>query len=351
MTECFTKEAPYVRRDFKDTLFRLIFREKESLLSLYNAVNNTDYTNPDDLEIVTLENAIYMDMKNDVAFVLYDELHLYEHQSTPNPNMPLRDLFYISREYEKLLAIPENDNLQRSVYSTRKLEIPTPRFMMFYNGRKDEPEYHVQRLSELYRRKDIEFDLELKVHMFNINFGMNRDLMERCKKLADYAKYVDRVRKYAILLPIEEAVERAVQECIAEGILADLLTGYRREVIQMSIFEFDAEREWAIIRRDERLNAMDELREQVEEQYKAENEQRMRKLCEEVSAENRARGHAEGHAEGRAEGRVEGALHQMFQLVRKNLLSAEIAAAEMGMTEAEFIRKMRETEAATEAEE
>ena len=165
MTEHVTREGVFPRRDFKDTLFRLIFREKKNLLSLYNAVNNTNYTNPDDLEIVTLENAIYMDMKNDVAFVLYDELHLYEHQSTPNPNMPLRDLFYISREYEKLLAIPESDFLQRSVYSTRKQEIPAPVFMVFYNGLKNEPEYSTMKLSDLYRKKNALAGLELVVHM------------------------------------------------------------------------------------------------------------------------------------------------------------------------------------------
>lgn len=96
-----TAGAVSANRNYKDTVFRMLFSDKKNLLSLYNAVNSRDYTNPDDLEIVTLENAIYMGMKNDLAFIIDTNLYLYEHQSTYNPNMPLRDLFYISSEYQK----------------------------------------------------------------------------------------------------------------------------------------------------------------------------------------------------------------------------------------------------------
>ena len=99
-----TAGAVSANRNYKDTVFRMLFSDKKNLLSLYNAVNSRDYTNPDDLEIVTLENAIYMGMKNDLAFIIDTNLYLYEHQSTYNPNMPLRDLFYISSEYQKMLS-------------------------------------------------------------------------------------------------------------------------------------------------------------------------------------------------------------------------------------------------------
>lgn len=105
----------------------MIFREKKELLSLYNAVNGTSYDNPDALEINTLENAIYMNMKNDISFVLQIELNLYEHQSTFNPNIPLRDLFYIARELEALTA-------HSFMYISTLVRIPTPRFVVFYNG-------------------------------------------------------------------------------------------------------------------------------------------------------------------------------------------------------------------------
>lgn len=99
-----------VNRKYKDTLFRMIFADKLNLLDLYNAVNGTNYTDPNDLEIVTLENAIYMNMKNDLAFLIDCSLDLYEHQSTYSPNMPLRNLFYISRELEKYIN-------QKTLYS------------------------------------------------------------------------------------------------------------------------------------------------------------------------------------------------------------------------------------------
>ncbi|MBQ9118886.1 MAG: hypothetical protein IJY09_02375 [Lachnospiraceae bacterium] len=245
--------AALYMRNYKDTLFRLIFREKKNLLSLYNAMNETHYSNPDDLEIVTLENAIYLGMKNDIAFLLYDELYLYEHQSTPNPNIPLRDLFYIAREYEKMID-------KRSLYGSRKIILPTPHFIMFYNGSLPQPERTELRLSDLFARESEAPSLELVVHMYNINANQNPEIMNQCKMLRDYAKYVDRVRKYAILLPIGEAVERAIKECIAEDILAELLTKYRREVIQVSIFEFDAEKEFKLLREAEREAGFEEGR-------------------------------------------------------------------------------------------
>ncbi|MBQ9119241.1 MAG: hypothetical protein IJY09_04170 [Lachnospiraceae bacterium] len=267
-------------RSYKDTLFRLIFRERENLLSLYNAMNKTNYTNPEDLEIVTLENAIYMGMKNDVAFLLYDELYLYEHQSTPNPNMPLRDLFYIAREYEKLID-------KKAIYPSVPVQVPTPHFVMFYNGSIKEPESRILRLSDLYTKQEEKPELELIVQMLNINFGMNREILERCKLLQDYAKYVDRIRKHAILLPIEEAVEQATKECIDEGILTELLTKYRREVIQVSIFEFDAEKEWKLMR-------------------EAEREAARKETWKEAYTEGIEAGKAAGIAEGIAEGEAMG---------------------------------------------
>ena len=89
-------DVPNVARSYKDRIFRMVFREKKALLALYNAMNETSYENEDDLKVTTLESALYLEMKNDVSFVLYDELLLYEHQSTKNPNLPLRNLFYVS---------------------------------------------------------------------------------------------------------------------------------------------------------------------------------------------------------------------------------------------------------------
>ncbi len=233
-------------REYKDTMFRMIFREKRELLSLYNAVNNSDYQKEEDLQIVTLENAVYMNVKNDLAFLIDFHLHLYEHQSTYNPNMPLRDLFYVSREYQKLVE-------GRSVYVSSVVKIPAPRFITFYNGADHIPETVYLKLSDAYYIEEKEPALELRVTMLNLNTGNNRKLLESCRTLKEYMQYVERVRSYARQpdMTLETAVERAVDECINENIWTDCLRKNRAEAIHMSIFEYDEEKELALMRKDE----------------------------------------------------------------------------------------------------
>ncbi len=226
----------------------MLFREKENLLSLYNAVNHSDYDNPDDLEIVTLENAIYMNMKNDNAFILHDYMNLYEHQSTFNPNMPLRDLIYIAKELEPLL---QDD----SIYSSTLLEIPTPRFVVFYNGERIQPERRVLKLSDSFRVPDDEPELELKVTMLNINPGYNLEITEHCQTLMEYMQFVATVRGYVKTSTIEEAVPKAVDECIEQGILKEFLLRNKAEVVAMSIFEYNEEEELKKLRASERKGA------------------------------------------------------------------------------------------------
>lgn len=241
----FTFKTPAANRNYKDTVFRMLFSDRKNLLSLYNAVNQSDYNNPDDLEIVTLENAIYMGMKNDLAFIMDMNLYLYEHQSTYNPNIPLRNLFYIADEYQRLVV-------QKSLYSTVIQKIPTPRFIVFYNGTKKVDDYNEFRLSSAYENSTDNPDLELRVTMLNVNDGHNLELMEHCRTLKEYAKYVARVRKYVTQnIPLEEAVTRAVDECIEEGILAEFLMKNKAEVIKVSIYEYDKEFEEKKLRKAE----------------------------------------------------------------------------------------------------
>ncbi len=239
-----TKKVPAANRNYKDTIFRMIFSDRESLLSLYNAVNKRNYTNPDDLEIVTLENAIYMGMKNDLAFILDMNHYLYEHHSTLNPNIPLRDLFYIAAEYQKLID-------RKSLYSSAIQKIPTPGFFVFYNGIEPLEDCCISRLSDAFLHTGAEPALELIVTTLNINEGHNCELMQHCRKLKEYAQYVAKVRKYAEQLPLEDAVERAVTECIRENILADFLKKNRAEVVAMSIFEYDKVEEEKKLRKAE----------------------------------------------------------------------------------------------------
>ena len=231
-----------VRRDHKDTLFRMIFSTRENLLSLYNAVNHSHYTDAKELEIVTLENAVYMNMKNDQAFLLDMQLNLYEHQSTWNPNMPLRDLFYISSEYQKLVT-------HQSLYSTALQKIPAPKFVVFYNGEQKMEERAVLRLSDLYRPRTEHPYLELETLVLNINKGYNAELMEKCRELHDYSAFVALVReKRKNGRNLKHAVNEAIDECIHQDIMADFLRRNRAEVVKMSIYEYDEEKSGYLFR-------------------------------------------------------------------------------------------------------
>ena len=245
------KQQLKMQRNYKDTVFRMLFNNKEALLSLYNAINGTHYERTDDLEIITLENAVYMAMKNDIAFILGLYMNLYEHQSTLNPNMPLRDLFYIAKQMEKVV-------IDDTLYSSRVVKIPTPKFIVFYNGVDACEERRILKLSDAFQKKEEEVDLELKVLVLNINAGMNRQIMESCQTLKEYSIYVERVRKYRAVMPIEQAVEKAVTECIGENILADFLKKQRAEVVAMSILEYNEEEEIKKIRASERRGGYDD---------------------------------------------------------------------------------------------
>ena len=239
-----SEKIPAANRQYKDTVFRMLFSEKENLLSLYNAVTGKAYQNADDLKIVTLENAIYMGIKNDLAFMLETNIYLYEHQSTLNPNIPLRDLIYIGIEYQQYVD-------DKSLYSSRLQKIPAPKFMVFYNGTDAVDDRVELRLSKAYEHLAGEPDLELKALMLNVNEGHNKELMEQCQTLKEYAIYVARVRKYTSEMNLNDAVARAIDECIKEGILVEFLRKNRSEVKMVSILEYDKEWEEKKLRKAE----------------------------------------------------------------------------------------------------
>ena len=224
-------------RTYKDRLFIRIFEHKEDLLSLYNAVNGSDYQNPDELEITTLDNAIYMRMKNDISFLIDGYMSLYEHQSTFNPNMPLRDCLYMLQIYQNYI-----DSQELDLYSSVLLKIPTPRLVVFYNGQEKmrNEEMCILRLSDSYERPEKEPALECRVQVINVNYGKNRDLMEKCPKLYEYSYLVAKIREnQANGKTLEGAISAALEDCLAQGYLTELLTTYRREVTGMLLYEYD----------------------------------------------------------------------------------------------------------------
>ena len=222
---------------YKDRLFRLIFHEKKELLELYNAVNESHYTNPDDLEITTVEDVVYMGMRNDLSFIIGDEMNLYEHQSTFCPNLPLRGLFYFSSVYKAYI-----EPMKHKLYSTSELKIPFPQYIVFYNGVEEKPERQELKLSTLFieNGKGKPPALECTALVLNVNYGQNKELMERCKTLKEYAQFIAIVRRnLAQGMKHQEAVEQAIDECIQNDILAEILRRNRSAIMNSILTEWD----------------------------------------------------------------------------------------------------------------
>ena len=232
-----------VNRIYKDRLYKMIFNNKSELLKLYNAINGTHYDDPAMLTITTLDNAIYMTMENDLSFIIDMRLALYEQQSTVNPNLPLRFLMYITDIYSAYTKA-------MNIYGSKKVQIPLPSFVIFYNDVKSQPDRTEFLLSELFHPTTDQPALELKAVMLNINKGHNQELMNACHTLRDYSEYVARIRTYSAEMPLTDAVEKAITECIHENILRDFLLENRVEAKAMSIYEYDEEKTLRMFREE-----------------------------------------------------------------------------------------------------
>ena len=262
-----------INRNFKDTLFRKIFDNKKDLLSLYNALNDTEHTDEDLIEINTIEDAIYIGYKNDISFVIDSELNLYEHQSSVNQNMPIRGLIYLTELYKG------------------------------YIERNGEPERRVMPLSDSYMTNDSNKDqepcLELKALLININYGCNKEIMNKCKKLMEYSQLIALIRKYYDELVekyaklgihkskkeiFAEAVSLAIEEAIRNNILKEILRNNKAEVTNMLLTEFD------------------------EKDY-----------IEGVKEESERRGEQRGRIEGEKRGRAEGEQFKIITLIIKKV--------------------------------
>ena len=304
-------------RNYKDTLFRFIFSDKEKLLGLYNALNNSSYTDTTELSINTLENAVYLNIKNDISFVFQFDLYLFEHQSTFCPNMPLRDLQYVSAVLENLIK-------DFDLYSSTLVKIPSPHFVVFYNGKEKKEDRMVLKLSDAFQNKEKEPQLELLVTMININYGKNRELLDACKDLRDYSIYVAKIRSYMegndgklegfddednenksnstekYNMTIEEAVERTIDDCIREDILVDILTKFRAEVKKLSIFEYNARLHEETLKKEGYEDGLEDGR-------------------IEGRVEGRAEGRIEGRKAGLKDGRKQGEIENLLKLIQKKL--------------------------------
>ncbi len=230
----------FTNRTYKDSLFRKAFERKEDLLALYNAVNNSSYEDAELLEIRTLDNAVYVNIRNDAAFILDDVLSLYEHQSTVNPNMPIRALGYFASLYQTYI-----DEHKINVFSKKLQHLPFPQYVVFYNGKDSEPDCRELHLSDAFLRSaNIPADrtpgIEIRATVLNINWGHNHDLLDACHRLREYSRCIATIRSY------EQdsgrtvaAVTAAIEECIEKGYLADILSKNKSEVISLFLIGYD----------------------------------------------------------------------------------------------------------------
>lgn len=260
-------------RQYKDNVFCLLYRDKNNLLDLYNGLNDTDYTNVDDLTVTTLKGGVYMKYKNDASFVFGQDLYMFEQQSSRNPNMPLRFLHYLSDVYRQMY---NNSDLHRST----TLKIPVPHFVTFYNGKQPLEAESILRLSDMYEKNIDCPELELMVRVININTDNNAgnksrtfnsnindnsvsnsnihtyssEFLSKCETLKDYMIFVNKVRVKTDVekIDIRTAVTEAVDECIAENVLSEFFRNHREEVITVSIYEYDEEGHLEIVKEEGR---------------------------------------------------------------------------------------------------
>ena len=223
-------------RKHKDSVFTDLFENDETarknVLELYNALFDTNYTDEEVIKVVTLDQVLFMNFKNDVAFMVDNRrIVLSEHQSTINPNLPLRYLMYIAREYEKIIPVKKR-------YQSNLISIPTPEFIVFYNGVQNYPVEETLRLSTAFTEKDGMPSLELVVRVININPEKKHELLEKCPILREYSEFVEITRKYK---HDKDQLEKAVKECMDKGILADYLSRKSSEVVNLLLDEYSYE--------------------------------------------------------------------------------------------------------------
>ena len=255
-----------INREHKDRLFAFIFGREEHkawTLDLYNAINDSAHTDVEDIELNTIEDVLYMGMRNDVSFILKSVMSLYEQQSTYPTNMPVRDLMYVGKLYDKYI----HDN-ELNVYGEKQIRLPMPRLVTFYNGARDVDDCELKLSDAFDEGLDADSaDVAVRVHLKNINRGHNKELLTKCRPLYEYSWLMDEIRDNRAKMPIEEAVDKAIDDMPKDFLIRSYLIGNRAEVKDMCLTEYDEAKTMQMFKEE---------------------------------------GREEGRAEGRAEGRTEG---------------------------------------------
>lgn len=270
-------------RNNKDRLFKFIFGREENkawTLSLYNAINGSNYENPEDIQINSIDDVMFLGMKNDVSFIISETMNIYEQQSSFCPNMPMRQFIYAGRLYDKYIELNHI-----YIYSTNLKKFPAPKLICFYNGEKDRPEREVLRLADAFEG-NAEADISVNVTMININYGKNEKLMEACHILREYSWLVEEIRKNRKEKGLDLAVEDAIKSLDTDAHLKPFLMGHLAEVKTMCLREYSEE--------------------EIKEMFKNDGIE-----------EGRKEGLEEGRKEGLTEGLKEGTTKTMTSNVKK----------------------------------
>lgn len=277
-------------REYKSDVFSMLMEDRNNALQLYNAINGSNYVNPKEVEICNLDKGISLSVRNDAAFVLDMNLSVYEHQSTVCPNMPVRSLVYFSIMLKEIIR-------DRNIYGRTLVKIPTPRFAVFYNGDEEQPEQYDMRLSDAFVHPVNDPDIELKCRVYNINYGKNKDILDKCVWLKEYMTFVDYVREFHRengYDELENAIERAIDRCVEENVLRRFLIDHRSEVVKVMKLDYTFDRQITLEREESRTEGWEE-------------------------------GRAEGREEGRAEGEEKKLIEQVCKKIRKGKDAEEIA--------------------------
>ena len=256
-------------REFKSDVFCMLMEEPGYALEVYNALNHSDYRNPGLVEVCNLERGISLSVRNDAAFILDMNLSVYEHESTVCPNMPLRELIYVTNILEQWVK-------KQNLYGRKLVKIPTPRFAVFYNGVEEQRSQYQLKLSDAYANPMEAPELELTCTVYNINVGKNQALLSKCPVLRQYMIFIDYVREYLGKYPekdLRKAINKAIDRCIREGVLREFLIRRRGEVTKVTQLDYTFDRRIELEREDARA----EERVNTERERKAKEEERQAK--------------------------------------------------------------------------
>ena len=257
-----TRPKEQVNVKYKDRLFKKIFgteEGKENALSLYNAVNGTDYQDASQLTFDTLEDVVYMGMKSDVSFLFLNTINVYEQQSSVNPDMPLRMFLYTAHLLESYVNIQ-----QVPIYGPTLIRIPTVKLVVFYNGsdRKNMKDDTYLYLKDAFS-DGTESDVQVRARLININSGHNKEMLEKCSALGDYSQLVSLVREYldnAMLSPVsdsDEAMAMALSFAwkeLPDGWVKSYILQNRPEVVDMLLSEYDEVKEKELLVKTTEMN-------------------------------------------------------------------------------------------------